>query len=425
MGISMPVFTIIFISALIISMSVRLWLARRHQVHVQNHRQHVPEVFRDKVTHDNHQRAADYTIAKTRLEMLDIFISAALLLIWTLGGGLAWLDASWRDLQLSPLVTGVAVLLSVFVLGQLLELPLSIYHTFALEQRFGFNRTTPALFLGDTVKQGMLLIILGAPLASLVLWLLDSSGGWWWLTTWAAWMGFMLLIMWAYPALIAPLFNRFTPLQEGELRQRVLALLQKNGFTSSQGIFVMDGSRRSGHGNAYFTGLGTNKRIVFYDTLLNSLTPDEIEAVLAHELGHFKHHHIHKRIATTAIMTLAGLALLGWLMVQPWFYTGLGVTQPSSYIALILFLLVLPVFTFFMQPIQSHMMRKHEFEADDYAATQTNPTDLIRALVKLYKENAATLTPDPLYSAYHDSHPPAPVRIAHLSAKLGGMPKSL
>lgn len=420
----MPMFTIIFLGALVMSMGVRLWLARRHQIHVQHHRQQVPVAFRDKITSDNHQRAADYTVAKTRLEMIEIFFSATLLLLWTLGGGLAWLDESWRSLQLSPLATGVCVLLSVFVLGHILELPLSAYHTFVLEQRFGFNRTTPALFLGDTFKQGVLLLVLGAPLAGLVLWLLESSGGLWWLYTWAVWMGFMLLMMWAYPALIAPLFNRFTPLQDGELRQRVLALLQKNGFTSSfasgQGIFVMDGSRRSGHGNAYFTGLGANKRIVFYDTLLNSLTPDEIEAVLAHELGHFKRRHIHKRIAATAVMTLIGLALLGWLMAQPWFYTGLGVTQPSSYTALVLFLLVLPVFTFFMQPMSAYVMRKHEFEADDFAATQTNPADLVQALVKLYKENAATLTPDPLYSAYHDSHPPAPVRIANLSAKLSG-----
>lgn len=425
----MSLFTIVFLSALAMSMGTRLWLARRHQVHVQSHRQHVPVAFRDKITAENHQRAADYTVAKTRLEMIDIFISAALLLLWTLGGGLAWLDASWRGLQFAPLVTGVGVLLSVLLLGQLLDLPLSAYHTFTLEQRFGFNRTTPALFLGDIFRQGGLLIVVGAPLAGLILWLLESSGGWWWLTTWAAWMGFMLLMMWAYPALIAPLFNRFTPLQDGELRQRVVALLEKNGFSSKsswgQSIFVMDGSRRSGHGNAYFTGLGANKRIVFYDTLLNSLTPDEIEAVLAHELGHFKRHHIHKRIAATAVMTLISLALLGWLMTQSWFYTSLGVTQPSSYIALVLFLLVLPVFTFFIQPLSAYLMRKHEFEADDFAATQTNPADLVQALVKLYKENAATLTPDPLYSAYHDSHPPAPVRIANLSAKLANVPESL
>ena len=428
----MSTFTMIFLGALAMSMGVRLWLARRHQTHVRQHRPQVPAAFRDKITPDNHQRAADYTVAKTRLEMIEIVLSAALLLLWTLGGGLAWLDAGWRSLQFSPLITGVGVLLSVFVLGQIFDLPLSVYHTFVLEQRFGFNRTTPALFLGDLFKQGVLLMVLGMPLAGLVLWLLESGGDLWWLYVWAAWMGLMLLMMWAYPALIAPLFNRFTPLQDGELRQRVLALLQKNGFASSpsanqaanqasgQGIFVMDGSRRSGHGNAYFTGLGANKRIVFYDTLLNSLTPNEIEAVLAHELGHFKRRHIHKRIAATAIMTLAGLALLGGLMAQPWFYTGLGVSQPSSYMALVLFLLVLPVFTFFMQPMSAYLMRKHEFEADDFAATQTNPADLVQALVKLYKENAATLTPDPLYSAYHDSHPPAPVRIAHLSAKLKG-----
>lgn len=413
----MTVFTLIFLVMLTLSAGIRLWLVHRQQTHVLTHRKHVPDAFLDKIPASAHQRAADYTVAKTRLETAEICISALLLVGWTLGGGLDLMDNVWRNLHLTPIATGVGVLISIFMLTQLLDLPMSVYQTFRLEQRFGFNHTTPRLFIIDLIKQSVLLLVLGAPLAWLVLWLLGNSGSLWWLYTWAVWMGFILLMMWAYPAVIAPLFNKFKPLQDGALRDRVLALLNRNGF-ASQGIFVMDGSRRSGHGNAYFTGLGTNKRIVFFDTLINALSADEIEAVLAHELGHFKRHHIHKRIALTAVAALAGLALLGWLLDQAWFYTGLGVTQPSPYMGLILFLLVTPVFNFFMQPVSAYFMRKHEFEADDFAAAQTDPNDLIRALVKLYKENAATLTPDPLYSAYHDSHPPAPVRIANLSAKL-------
>lgn len=416
-------FTLIFLATLALSAGIRLWLAQRQRNHVLAHRNAPPAAFRDKIPASAHQRAADYTVAKIRLETLDIFIGAAVLLGWTLGGGLDLADSAWRNLELSPLATGVGVLLTVFIVSQLLDLPLSAYHTFGLEQRFGFNRTSPKIFISDLLKQGILLLALGAPLAWAVLWLLENAGALWWLYTWAVWMGFMLLMMWAYPAFIAPLFNKFQPLADEGLRDRVLALLSRNGF-ASQGIFVMDGSRRSGHGNAYFTGLGANKRIVFFDTLLDKLTSDEIEAVLAHELGHFKRRHIHKRILLTAALTLAGLAILGGLLAQPWFYSGLGVSQPSSYLGLILFLLVAPVFNFFMQPVMAWLMRKHEFEADDFAARQSDPQNLIRALVKLYEENAATLTPDPLYSAYHDSHPPAPVRIANLSAKLNAQPSS-
>ncbi|MGB5536125.1 MAG: M48 family metallopeptidase, partial [Thiogranum sp.] len=287
-----------------------------------------------------------------------------------------------------------------------------------IEERFGFNKTTLTTFIGDMAKQTLLMLILGVPLAWAALWLMQESGQLWWLYLWLLWAGFSLLMLWAYPAVIAPLFNKFTLLDDENLQQRIQSLLDRCGF-KSQGIYVMDGSRRSGHGNAYFTGMGQNKRIVFFDTLLKTLEADEIEAVLAHELGHFKRKHVQKRIMTMMLMSLAGLALLGWLIEQSWFYQGLGVQQPSNHLALLLFLMVSPVFTIFLQPLFSWFSRRHEFEADDYAATQASATDLIRALVKMYKENASTLTPDPLYSAFYDSHPPAPVRVAHLSTKTG------
>jgi STE24 endopeptidase len=310
------------------------------------------------------------------------------------------------------------MLVSAFMIMALLELPFSVYHTFVIEERFGFNKTTPATFIGDMAKQTLLMLILGVPLAWAALWLMQESGSLWWLYLWLLWAGFSLLMLWAYPALIAPLFNKFTLLDDENLQQRIQSLLDRCGF-KSQGIYVMDGSRRSGHGNAYFTGMGQNKRIVFFDTLLKTLEADEIEAVLAHELGHFKRKHVQKRIISMMLMSLAGLALLGWLIEQSWFYQGLGVQQPSNHLALLLFLMVSPVFTLFLQPLFSWFSRRHEFEADDYAATQASAADLIRALVKMYKENASTLTPDPLYSAFYDSHPPAPVRVAHLSTKTG------
>jgi STE24 endopeptidase len=293
-----------------------------------------------------------------------------------------------------------------------------LYQTFVIEERFGFNKTTLTTFIGDMAKQTLLMLILGVPLAWAALWLMQESGQLWWLYLWLLWTGFSLLMLWAYPAIIAPLFNKFTLLDDENLQQRIQSLLDRCGF-KSQGIYVMDGSRRSGHGNAYFTGMGQNKRIVFFDTLLKTLEADEIEAVLAHELGHFKRKHVQKRIMTMILMSLAGLALLGWLIEQSWFYQGLGVQQPANHLALLLFLMVSPVFTIFLQPLFSWFSRRHEFEADDYAATQASAADLIRALVKMYKENASTLTPDPLYSAFYDSHPPAPVRVAHLSTKTG------
>ncbi len=413
----MNTFTLVFLVALATGTLLKWWLARRQLNCVSGHRDHVPEAFSESITLATHQRAADYTNTRTRMGMLETAVTALLLLVWTLGGGVDWLNDAWAASGLSPLLAGTGLLLSAFLIMGVLEMPFDVYRTFVIEERFGFNRTTPRLFIADAVKQTVLLIALGAPIILLVLWLMAHAGALWWVTVWIVWMAFSLLLAWAYPALIAPWFNKFVPLDEGALKTRIEALLERNGFTS-QGIFVVDGSKRSGHGNAYFTGLGSNKRIVFFDTLLRQLDAEEIEAVLAHEVGHFKRKHITKRIALMALVSLAGLGLLGWLIAAPWFYAGLGVTQPSLAAALLLFLLVVPVFTVFVQPLLSALSRKHEFEADEFAARQADAGKLVEALVKLYRENANTLTPDPLYSAFHDSHPPAPVRIANLRAKL-------
>ena len=410
-------FTIVFLAVLAISTGLRLWLAQRHLAHVTRHRDAVPSSFSGRIDLDEHHKAADYTVTNTRVGMLALGWDALLLLGWTLGGGLEWLDTAWRTAGYSPLVTGTVIMLSAMVIMTLLELPFSIYHTFVVEERFGFNRSTPAIFITDLLKSGLLLVVIGAPMIALALWIMLSSGGYWWLYVWIVWMLFTLLMFWAWPALIAPLFNRFSPLDDESLKQRIQALMDKCGFRS-KGIFVMDGSRRSGHGNAYFTGFGNNKRIVFFDTLLETLEPDEIEAVLAHELGHFRLKHIQKRLLSTAAISFAALALLGWLAAQDWFFQGLGVSQPSAWMALLLFMMVLPVFTFILQPLLSRLSRKHEFEADAYAVKQSSGQDLVHALVKMYRENASTLTPDPLYSAWHDSHPPAPVRIAQIYANM-------
>jgi len=411
---STTLFTNFFIAALSLYTIIQLWLAQRHMQHVKSHRDNVPMAFADRIDITAHQKAADYTLAKTSLERIDIIAGAVILLLWTLGGGLEWLDSVWAQSQLSTLWTGTAFLLSLFALLSLIEIPMSIYRTFVLEAKFGFNRTTAKTFFTDQIKQFLLLLVIGAPLIATILWLMDNMGTFWWAWVWAVWTGFGLLMMWAYPAFIAPLFNKFNPLEEGSLKQRIQDLMTRCGFTSN-GIFIVDGSRRSGHGNAYFTGLGKNKRIVFFDTLIESLSTDEIEAVLAHELGHFKRKHIIKRIISMAIFSLVGLAVLGWLITQNWFYHGLGVNTPSLHAALALFLIAVPVFTFLLHPISSWFSRKHEFEADAYAAEVSSAEFLTQALVKLYEENANTLTPDPLYSAFHDSHPPAAVRIAHLA----------
>lgn len=413
----MNIFTSVFLLALTISLVVQLWLTFRHIKYVGAHRDAVPNAFTNKISLADHQKAANYTLANSRFSIFELAVSTLLLLGWTLAGGLNFVDQIWQNMALGDLSAGVGTLVSAFIIITLLEVPLSLYSTFVIEEKFGFNKSTVKLFITDLLKQTALTVLLGVPLAFLVLWLMESSGSLWWLYVWLVWTAFTLFLMWVYPSWIAPLFNKFTPLENNELIQRINDLLVRCGF-SSNGVFVMDGSRRSGHGNAYFTGLGTQKRIVFFDTLLKTLDSDEIEAVLAHELGHFKHKHVIKRIITMTLMSLGSLALLGWLMQQPWFYAGLGVSTPSTHMALLLFLLVMPVFSFFIQPISAFFMRKHEFEADSYAAKQTNALHLIQALVKLYSENASTLTPDPLFSAFHDSHPPAPVRIAFLSSKL-------
>ena len=412
----MNTFTILFLSLLGLALAVELWLANRHIRHIAANRDNVPEAFQVNIALPEHQKAADYTIAHTRFGRIEDVYGTLLLVLWTVGGGLEWLDRSLRDLLWGELATGTVFVLSVFLIMGLLELPLSLYQTFVIENRFGFNKTTPGLFVTDLIKKTVLLAALGAPLVLAALWLMQATGALWWVYVWLLWSGFTLFLVWAYPSLIAPIFNKFTPLKEGGVRARIQSLLERTGFRA-RGIFVMDGSRRSSHGNAYFTGFGKTKRIVFFDTLLNHLGEKEIEAVLAHELGHFKRHHVLKRMMFTFGFSLVGLAVLGWLVEQPWFYSGLGVSSPSTHAALTLFMLVGPVFTFFLQPLLAWSSRRYEYEADSFAAEQTNAGELVSALVKLYKENASTLTPDPLHSAFYDSHPPAALRISHLTGK--------
>jgi len=413
----MPLLTAIFLFALAAGTALQLWLLQRHLRHVADHRNEIPKEFAERINLDGHRKAADYTLTKGKVARLEILFSALLLLLWTLGGGLDLVNGYWLEWQFTPILSGVLLIFSVFFISSLLELPFSLWRTFRIETTYGFNRTTAAQYIKDRLLVALLGILLGVPLTWVVLWLMDSAGEFWWLAAWLVWMGFTLLLTWAYPRLIAPLFNRFTPLQEGETRRRIQGLLQRCGFTSN-GIFVMDGSRRSSHGNAYFSGFGSNKRIVFFDTLLEALSDDEMEAVLAHELGHFRLRHILKQLILNAVLSLGGLALLGWLSRQLWFYQDLGVSEPSDATALVLFILVMPVFSLFFAPLGSYLSRRHEFEADDYAISQTGGGHLINALVKLYRDNANTLTPDPLYSMFHDSHPPAPVRIAHIAHQI-------
>lgn len=409
----MQSFTLIFLVFLFASTGVQIWLSLRQKQAVQSHRSAVPAAFIDKVSLAEHQKAADYTLAKGKFGRIQIILGVVVLLAWTLGGGLDWLDQAWRSLGWGALWTGTAVILSMTFISSLIDLPSSLYSTFVLEERFGFNKTTFKIFVVDMLKGTALGLVIGVPLILFVLWLMESAGGAWWIYAWVGLTAFSLAMTWAYPKFIAPLFNKFQPLEEGEVASRIHALLERTGF-NSKGVFVMDGSRRSAHGNAYFTGFGKNKRIVFFDTLLKHLTPSQIEAVLAHELGHFKRKHIVKGMILSVLMTLLGFGILAWLMLQPWFYSSLGVSQLSTYMALILFMIVSPVFTFFISPILARLSRQHEFEADEFAAQQSSATELIAALVGLYKENASTLTPDPLHSAFYDSHPPAAIRIAHL-----------
>ncbi len=408
--------TFVFIGLLLTTTLTRLWLGSRQVTHVQANRAQVPAAFAADISLESHQKAADYSSAKTKLALTEVVVQALLLLAFTLGGGLQWLDDVWRNiLPNAEIMRGALVICSAMLISALIDIPFEYYKTFTVDEKFGFNKMTKNMFFSDLVKHSLVGIALGAPILFAALWLMQGAGQYWWFYLWVVWSIFNIIMLAVYPTFIAPLFNKFTPLADESLKSRIEALLTKCGF-KSQGLFVMDGSARSSHGNAYFTGFGSSKRVVFFDTLLSRLNTEEIEAVLAHELGHFKHHHVIKRIAMLFFMSFVGLALLGWLTNQTWFYNGLGVSIPSNYMALMLFLLVSPVFLFILRPIMASYSRKNEFEADDYAAKHANAKHLVEALVKLYRDNASTLTPDPLHSAFYDSHPPASMRIAKLAS---------
>ncbi|KOC20283.1 peptidase M48 [Comamonas testosteroni] len=422
--------SLLFATAVALQWLLRVWLVSRQVRHVATHRGAVPPAFAHRISLSAHQKAADYTLAKAKVSLIDITLSAAVLLCWTLLGGLDWLNR-WLLASMGPGLWQQLALLACFaVISALIELPLSLYQTFRLEQRFGFNQMTPGLWLGDLLKSTLVAAIIGLPLAALILWLMGSTGPLWWLWAWGAWTAFNLLLMWIFPSFIAPLFNKFEPLADEGLKSRVTQLMERCGF-AAKGLFVMDGSRRSAHANAYFTGFGNSKRVVFFDTLLRQLSPGEVEAVLAHELGHFKHKHISKRMVLMFGVSLLGFALLGWLSQQLWFYTGLGVSvllgpnidvaAENNALALLLFMLAVPVFSFFVTPLMSAMSRRDEFEADAYAMQQADGAQLASALLKLYEDNASTLTPDPWYVSFYYSHPPAVDRLARMPAPAGSL----
>ncbi|MGC2166010.1 MAG: M48 family metallopeptidase [Gallionella sp.] len=406
-------FTTIFIAALALTTLAKLWLANRHLAHIAAHRSAVPQAFLESIELVDHQKAADYTSAKTRFGIINVLFDSALLVAFTLLGGIRAIDAVASSLFSTSLAKGLATIVAVLVLTSLLETPFNLYRTFIIEAQYGFNKTSVSLYVTDALKGLLIGAILGLPLLYGVLWLMERMGEYWWFYVWLLWVSFNLLILFVYPTYIAPMFNKFTPLQDDAMKTRIDALLKRCGF-AAQGLFVMDGSKRSAHGNAYFTGFGKSKRIVFFDTLLERLNGEEIEAVLAHELGHFKRRHVTKRIALTFAMSLAFLWMLGQLLHTEWFFQGLGINAGSTALGLLLFFLILPTFSFLLHPLLSAYSRKHEFEADSYAAKQTAARDLINALVKMYQDNASTLTPDPLYSKFYDSHPPAMLRIARL-----------
>ncbi|CAM8622761.1 HtpX Zn-dependent protease with chaperone function [Oxalobacteraceae bacterium] len=410
-------FSLLFAAFLIATLGTKLWLASRHIQHIQRHRHAVPEQFAAKIPLAAHQKAADYTIAKTKLKITLLVVNAVVLVGFTLMGGLQWLSEVLSPTFGVGIAYQLALIAAVSIISSLIDLPIDYYKQFTLEERFGFNKMTPGLFFSDLIKHSVVGAAIGLPLLWVTLTLMEKSGDLWWLYAWLLWCGFQLFMIAFYQSLIAPLFNKFTPLEDESLRTRIEGLMQRVGF-ASKGLFVMDGSRRSAHGNAYFSGFGAAKRIVFFDTLLSRLAPNEIEAVLAHELGHFKLNHVVQRLLMMFALSLGFLALLGWLKGQVWFYTGLGVTPlmngSNDAMALILFMLALPSFTFLFSPLMSITSRKNEFEADAFAAKHSNSSDLISALVKLYEDNASTLTPDPLHSAFYDSHPPASVRVQRL-----------
>ena len=407
-----------FALALLAGLLLRFWLASRQIRHVARHRGELPADFANTVSLSAHQKAADYTIAKTRLGLLELALGAGVLLGWTLLGGISTLNSFLLSaLGGGGMVQQLAVLASFAVISALLDLPLGLYQTFSVEQAYGFNKTTPKLWLLDFVKSSLLGALIGLPIAALILWLMGAAGAQWWIWAWGTWVGFNLLLLWALPTFIAPLFNKFTALEDGTIKTQVTALMARCGF-AAKGLFVMDGSKRSAHGNAYFTGFGSAKRVVFYDTLLAKLSPDEIAAVLAHELGHFKHRHLSRRMLLLFATSLLAFAMLGWLANQSWFYAGLGVAPnlgaPNDALALLLFMISAPLLSFFIAPVFSAMSRRDEFEADAYAVAHTSGQDLATALLKLYEDNAATLTPDPVYVRFYYSHPPASERLARL-----------
>ncbi len=407
--------TPVFVLAMLAGLALDLWLSQRQAVTVARHRGEVPAPFVGSVSADEHRKAADYTIAKVRFGRVVAVVDAAVLLALTVGGGIALADGLWRRTGLSEPWLGVAVIATIALFAQLVSLPFSFWRTFRLEARFGFNRTTPALYVTDLAKSLALAVALGGPLLIATLLLMERAGRWWWLWAYGLWLAVMVLMAWAWPAFIAPLFNRFTELQDATLKARIEALLTRCGF-ASKGVFVVDNSRRSSHGNAYFTGIGRHKRIVFFDTLLEHLAHPEVEAVLAHELGHFRLKHVRKRLLLSMAAMFLGLALLGWLARQPGFYTALGVPVPSTHAALVLFVLAVPVFSFFVTPLASLWSRRHEFEADAFASRHASAGELATALVKLHRDNASTLTPDPVYVAFFYSHPPPLTRITRLRA---------
>lgn len=410
-------FTLLFIAFLLVSVLLRFWLASRQLRHVLKHRNQVPTDFADRIGLYSHQRAADYTAAKMQFSMVEQATEAVVLIGLTLLGGLQFIDLQLGKMFSHEMLRQLALIGAVLALMGVVGLPFSLWRKFRLEARFGFNRMTPALFISDSIKALFVVLLLGTPLAAGVLWIMGNAGSTWFWWAWGAWVAFNFLVLWLFPTVIAPLFNKFTPLNDPEMVQRIRDLAQRCGF-GLDALMVMDGSRRSAHGNAYFTGFGKSRRIVFFDTLLARLNIDEVEAVLAHELGHFKHKHVTKRMAASFVLALGFFMLLGWLSNQVWFYVQLGVIpqlgRPNDALALVLFFLVMPVFTFWITPLASWLSRRDEYEADRYAADQSSAQALVSALVKLYDDNAATLTPDPLHSAFHDSHPPAILRIHQL-----------
>ncbi len=419
------VFTLLFSVALVLGLLTKFYLASRQIRHVARHRDQVPAAFASTISLASHQKAADYTITKARFGLLELSFGTTVLLGWTLLGGIDALNQALLSSGLTAygsLLPQLALLAAFGLISGLLDLPFTLYGTFRIEERFGFNKMTFRLWLADLVKSTLVGLVIGLPIVALILWIMGSTGSWWWLWAWGVWMGFNLLALVLYPTVIAPLFNKFQPLEDESLKARVTALMQRCGF-AAKGLFVMDGSKRSAHANAYFTGFGASKRVVFFDTLLKQLSPAEVDAVLAHELGHFKHKHIIKRIAAMFTMSLAGFALLGWLSTQVWFYTGLGVRPnlegANDALALLLFLLAAPLFSFFISPLFAQLSRRHEFEADAYAITQTDGRDLQSALLKLYQDNASTLTPDPVFVKFYYSHPPASERLARMDANTG------